>query len=155
MKTNKLYEAKPNYFSLRWFLIILNTFIIYKYSINVCIFNDRISPPHPPQPAAYSQYWTRYNNQCIKQNNTFFQLNMKRKALTLQYNITQTQLKQTSLHIKAVKNQNRISNRYLSGLINTPKCSRNFSGSVSQSNVPGDKSFIYTNLLMFQYMLYT
>ena len=74
-----------------------------------------------PLPAPYSEYWTRYKNPCPNYKKTpFFQLNMKRKALTLQHN--NTQLKQTNQYIKAVKNQNHIANRDASGLIPTSKC---------------------------------
>ena len=61
----------------------------------------------------YSLYWTRYKQPCFNKSNSFFDLNMKRKALTLQYNNTHTQQKKTVLFIKAVKNKNRMNNRYV------------------------------------------
>ena len=110
------------------------------------------SPQPTPQPNAqstqplvppYSLYWTRYKHSCPNKINSYFELNMKRKALTLQHN-RHTQLKNINVYIKAVNNQNRIVNRFLH---NSKKnvCHLNIYSSASQSNVPGNKSFILYN----------
>lgn len=98
-----------------------------------------------PQSPPYSKYWTRYKESCPNNiNNSFYQLNMKRKALTLQYNNSNyVQLKKTKKYIIAVKNQNRITNRDSDSIQKIlSKCSRDSSFSAAQSNVPGNKSFI-------------
>tara|TARA_Y100000748_G_C15480864_1_gene482727 strand:- start:132 stop:1340 length:1209 start_codon:yes stop_codon:yes gene_type:complete len=66
---------------------------------------------------------------------------MKRKALTLQHNNTHTQLKKSMLYIKAVKNQNRMNNRFMQ-YAKPEVCHRDIYSSASQSDVPGNKGFI-------------
>lgn len=116
--------------------------------------NNSIPPTSLSPP--YSKYWTRYKTLCPNKTNSYFQLNMKRKALTLQYNNSNyTKLKNTTLYIKAVKNQNRIANRYSNGLINTANCKRDLSFSASKSNVPGNKGFILyddPNVAIYNYV---
>ena len=90
----------------------------------------------------YSLYWTRYKEPCPNKSNSFFELNMKRKALTLQYKNTHTQQKKTAQYIKAVKNQNRMNNRSNKQTSVQHVCNKNNITSATQSNVPGYKGFI-------------
>ena len=108
--------------------------------------SSSVSSPTPsitPSPLLYSQYWIRYKEPCPNKNSSYYQLNMKRKALTLQYNNSHTQIKKLNQYIKAVKNNNRITNRdNHNNQEIMSKCNRDISFSASQSDVPGDKSFI-------------
>ena len=108
-------------------------------------YNIQPSLQSKPQIPPYSLYWTRYKEPCPNTTDSFFELNMKRKALTLQYNNTHTQQKKTALYIKAVKNQNRITNRYIQKDIHSQTCILDISSSASQSDVPGNKGFILYN----------
>ena len=100
---------------------------------------------------SYSLYWTRYKELCPNKSqisdvsNLFFELNMKRKALTLQHTNTQSSLKKSNLYTKAVKNQNRITGRFIDNNSETKKCILNISSTASKSDVPGNKSFVLYN----------
>ncbi len=96
---------------------------------------------------SYSLYWTRFKGICLNKSTnkdiSFAELNMKRKALTLQHTNTQSSLKKSNLYTKAVKNQNRITGRFINNnSAETLKCVKNTTSTASKSDVPGNKSFI-------------